>query len=155
MSLGTTPTRTRTDYYTSQLLVSQADQRLLRDLVRQTLPAVSKHLEELDLELEASTFGWYLSLFTIAFPAQTFLRVWDAFLVDGSVVLFRVTLALLKLFEAETLACDNAAAFHTGLKAFAAHLYTPDRLMQQVEKLRSAVKTAQVESLREDRKSVV
>jgi hypothetical protein len=58
------------DYYTSHLLVSQADQRVLRDLVKRHLPDVADHLEDLGVELPAVTFGWFLSLFTDALPIQ-------------------------------------------------------------------------------------
>lgn len=41
------------------------------------------------VDTPAVTFGWFLSLFADALPVQTLLRVWDALLVYGPVVLFR------------------------------------------------------------------
>lgn len=58
------------DYYTSHLLVSRADQQVLKDLVDRTLPKLSVHLEEQGVELSAITFGWFLSLFTDCLPIQ-------------------------------------------------------------------------------------
>ena len=58
------------DYYTSHLLVSRADQQVLKDLVDRTLPKLSAHLEEQGVELSAITFGWFLSLFTDCLPIQ-------------------------------------------------------------------------------------
>lgn len=66
------------DYYTSQLLVSQADQRVLRDLVEEHAPKVAAHLDDLGVELPAVTFGWFLSLFTDSLPIQTLLCVLSA-----------------------------------------------------------------------------
>ena len=97
------------DYYSSQLLVSQADQRVLQDLIQLALPDVSArdpkrtskpgltslppqlyaHLEDLGVDLPAVTFGWFLSLFTDALPIQTLLRVWDVLLVYGPISLFK------------------------------------------------------------------
>jgi hypothetical protein len=58
------------DYYTSHLLVSQADQRVLKDLIEKLMPDVTAHLEDLGVELPAVTFGWFLSLFTDSLPIQ-------------------------------------------------------------------------------------
>lgn len=58
------------DYYTSHLLVSQADQRVLRDIIQRHQPEIAAHLEDLGVELPAITFGWFLSLFTDALPIQ-------------------------------------------------------------------------------------
>ncbi len=76
------------DYYTSHLLVSRADQNVLRDLVDRCLPNLAEHLEEQGVELSAITFGWFLSLFTDCLPIQvswasrtcqrrTFELIWD------------------------------------------------------------------------------
>lgn len=58
------------DYYTSHLLVSQADQRVLIDLVRELMPKLSDHLEELGVDLPAVTFAWFLSLYTDCLPVE-------------------------------------------------------------------------------------
>lgn len=58
------------DYYTSHLLVSRADQEVLKDLVDRTLPKLAAHLEDQGVELSAITFGWFLSLFTDCLPIQ-------------------------------------------------------------------------------------
>jgi hypothetical protein len=42
-------------YYTSHLLTSQADQRVLKQLVRKHLPELADHLDALDVELPAIT----------------------------------------------------------------------------------------------------
>ena len=38
------------------------------------------------------------------------MRIWDLFLFEGSKVLFQVAIGLLKMYEEELLAADNAAA---------------------------------------------
>jgi Rab-GTPase-TBC domain len=58
------------DYYSSRLLVSQADQRVLKHLVARILPTISRHFEEVGIELPAVTFGWFLSLFCDGLPIQ-------------------------------------------------------------------------------------
>ncbi|KAK4050235.1 hypothetical protein OIV83_003556 [Microbotryomycetes sp. JL201] len=137
------------DYYTSHLLVSQADQRVLQDFVRRLLPDVAEHLEELGVELPAITFGWFLSLFTDALPIQTLLRVWDLIFVMGTVVLFRVTVAIFQMNKDDILACDSAASLYALMRAVTGHLYQVDKLLRlATEDLRVAIKDREVSSLR-------
>ncbi|GAA5866842.1 hypothetical protein JCM3774_001818 [Rhodotorula dairenensis] len=137
------------DYYTSHLLVSRADQQVLKDLVDRILPKLSVHLEEQGVELSAITFGWFLSLFTDCLPIQTLLRVWDLFFIHGTIFLFRVALAILKLHESELLACDSAAGLYAMLGQLPAGLWNADRLLKVAcDDLASAVKDRDVATLR-------
>ncbi|GAA6023964.1 hypothetical protein JCM10207_008645 [Rhodosporidiobolus poonsookiae] len=137
------------DYYTSHLLVSRADQYVLRDLVARILPTIADHLDEHGVELSAITFGWFLSLFTDVLPIQTLLRVWDLFFIHGTVLLFRVALAVLKLHEADLVACDSAAALYGLLGTLPGHVYHADRLLKVAcEDLVTAVKDREVSILR-------
>ncbi|KAK4701351.1 small G protein signaling modulator 3, partial [Phenoliferia sp. Uapishka_3] len=137
------------DYYTSHLLVSQADQRVLRDLVQRIMPDVADHLEDLGVELPAITFGWFLSLFTDALPIQTLLRVWDLLFVFGTVILFRVAIATIQMNTQEILACDSAANLYALMRTMTTHLYQVDRLLKiACEDLRPVVKDRDISMLR-------
>ncbi|KAI5476629.1 hypothetical protein MNV49_007466 [Pseudohyphozyma bogoriensis] len=137
------------DYYTSHLLVSQADQRVLKDLVERHLPDLAAHLEELGVELPAVTFGWFLSLFTDALPIQTLLRVWDLLFVFGTVILFRVAVAILQMNSAELFACDSAATLYALMRNMTLHQYQVDRLLKiACEDLRTVVKDRDIFTLR-------
>ncbi|GAA5921307.1 hypothetical protein JCM1841_002598 [Sporobolomyces salmonicolor] len=137
------------DYYTSHLLVSRADQQVLHDLVDRILPSIAAHLDEHGVELSAISFGWFLSLFTDVLPIQTLLRVWDLFFIHGTVLLFRIALAILKLHEADLLACDSAAGLYGLLGSLPGHLYHADKLLKVAcEDLASSVKDRDVSLLR-------
>ncbi|KNF02672.1 hypothetical protein PSTG_03958 [Puccinia striiformis f. sp. tritici PST-78] len=103
-------------YYTSHLLTSQADQRVLKVLVHKYLAELDDHFDALDVELPAITFGWFLSLFADALPIQTLLRVFDLFLIDGSLLLFRISLALLKINQATILSHDSPASLYAYMR---------------------------------------
>ncbi|RPA73658.1 TBC-domain-containing protein [Ascobolus immersus RN42] len=97
-------------YFEPSLLASRADQRVLKGFVKELLPAVWKHLSSLGVELEASTFQWFLSIFTDTLSAEPLFRIWDVlFCVDPTTFLFQVALALLKLNEKRLLECKTAA----------------------------------------------
>lgn len=53
---------------------------------------------------------WLLCLYATALPPATALRVWDALLLEGPKVLYRVALAILAAVGPELLRIDNAGA---------------------------------------------
>ncbi|GAA93939.1 uncharacterized protein L969DRAFT_42685 [Mixia osmundae IAM 14324] len=138
------------EWYTSSLLVSQADQRVLQDLVKTVLPKLSAHFDELGVTLPAVSFGWFLSLFTDSLPIQTLLRVWDCFFVTGDVALFRITIAILQMHEGELLAVADAASFYMTLRSITTHMYQVDKLLRVAyEDLRYTVKSKDIAALRQ------
>ncbi|KAI0593347.1 TBC domain protein [Biscogniauxia sp. FL1348] len=130
-------------YYDHSLMASRADQQVLRQYVRQVLPRLSRHLENLYIELEALTFQWFLSVFTDCLSAEALFRVWDVVLCinDGSTFLFQVALALLKLNEQQLLQCDTPAAIYTYINhQMTNHAISIDGLIQASEGLRRVVR---------------
>ncbi|RMX50100.1 hypothetical protein pdam_00002943 [Pocillopora damicornis] len=79
------------DYFSKTLVASQADQRVLKDLV----------------DLSLVSFNWFLTVFVDSFPIQTTLRVWDTFLYEGNKVMFRFALAVFKSSEELLLKCED------------------------------------------------
>lgn len=101
------------DYYSKTLMASQADQRVLRDLLAEKLPRLSAHFESLNVDLSLVSFNWFLTVFVDNFPVETTLRVWDTFLFEGNKILFRFALAVFKNSEELLLKCtDHMSAFN-------------------------------------------
>ncbi|OBT52358.1 hypothetical protein VE04_06784 [Pseudogymnoascus sp. 24MN13] len=139
-------------YYDHSLLASRADQQVLRHYVAELLPKLSKHLDELGIELEALTFQWFLSVFTDCLSAEALFRVWDVVFCinDGSTFLFQVALALLKLNEKQLRA---RARRRRGIYTYINHQMTNhaisiDGLIHASEGLRRVVRREDVESRR-------
>ncbi|CAI4217372.1 unnamed protein product [Parascedosporium putredinis] len=140
-------------YYDHSLLTSRADQQVLRRYVREILPRLSQHLDELGVELEALTFQWFLSVFTDCLSAEALFRVWDVVLCtnDGSTFLFQVALALLKLNESQLLQCEQPAAVYTYINhQMTNHAISIDGLVHASEGLRRFVKREEVEARRSE-----
>jgi hypothetical protein len=57
-------------------------------------------------------------------------RVWDLFFIHGTIFLFRIALAILKLHEPELLECDSAAGLYAMLGQLPAGLWNADRLLK-------------------------
>ncbi|KAI0180710.1 TBC-domain-containing protein [Hypoxylon sp. FL1284] len=138
-------------YYDHSLQASRADQQVLRQYVREVLPKLSQHLDELCIELEALTFQWFLSVFTDCLSAEALFRVWDVVLCinDGSTFLFQVALALLKLNERQLLQCDTPASIYTYINhQMTNHAISIDGLIHASEGLRRLVRREDVEERR-------
>ncbi|KAF2447481.1 TBC-domain-containing protein [Karstenula rhodostoma CBS 690.94] len=139
------------NYYDQHLLTSRADQSVLREYVVELLPKLSNHLEVLEIELEALTFQWFLSVFTDCLSAEALYRVWDVVLCmhDGSTFLFQVALALLKLNEKQLLQCGSPAAiYHYINHQMTNHAISIDGLIQASDALNKEVKRKDVEERR-------
>ncbi|GBM56262.1 TBC1 domain family member 2B [Araneus ventricosus] len=57
-------------YFDQNLIGAQADQELLKELLRNKLPKISAHLAALDIELSTVTLNWFLSLFIDSVPIE-------------------------------------------------------------------------------------
>lgn len=95
------------DYYSRTLEASQADQRVLKDLMVEKLPKLHAHLESNKVDLSLFTFNWFLTVFVDTIPTETYLYIWDVFLYEGNKVLFRFALAIFKMCESEILAKED------------------------------------------------
>lgn len=70
---------------------------MLRALIDSYLPEVDEILRQHDIELSLISLHWFLTLYASVVHMKLLLRIWDMFFFDGSIVLFQVTLGMLKL----------------------------------------------------------
>ena len=95
--------------------------------------------------------SWFVALFANALPVETTLRVWDAFLLEGSKVLHRVGLALLRVAEPRLLACGDQQELLCAIQEEQANCLDCERLLSlafdKISFLRSFPR-ARVEALR-------
>lgn len=103
-------------YFTPDLLTSRADQSVLKHLFREMCPQTESHLQGLAIDLEAVTFGWFLSVFTDCLPAECLFRTWDVFFIEGHSYLFCVAIAILKVHEKALQDCESPGQVYTLLK---------------------------------------
>ena len=66
-----------------------------------TTCAHGRALDDAHLQMPLLSLQWFLCLYVNTLPTETALRVWDVFFNEGSIVLFRIGAALLKLNEVE------------------------------------------------------
>lgn len=68
------------------LAAFQVDQRVLQDLLAEKLPRLTAHLGQHRIDLSLITFNWFLVVFADSLISDILLRVWDAFLYEGTKV---------------------------------------------------------------------
>ena len=76
-----------------------------RELLRQNLPTVWAHLDELQVD-PAYVSQWFLSFFAVTCPLPMLFRIYDVVFAEGeSVTIMRVALSLMQKNQARILAC--------------------------------------------------
>ncbi|KAG7458901.1 hypothetical protein MATL_G00225640 [Megalops atlanticus] len=117
------------DYYSKTLTASQADQRVLKDFMAEKLPRLSAHFEELQVDVSLITFNWFLVVFVESLASNILLQVWDAFLYEGTKVLFRYALALFKYKEEDFLKIRDKVEMYQYLRFFTKTISDSRKLM--------------------------
>uniref|UniRef100_A0A7N6A0X7 TBC1 domain family, member 2 n=1 Tax=Anabas testudineus TaxID=64144 RepID=A0A7N6A0X7_ANATE len=106
------------DYYTKSLVASQVDQRVLKDFLAEKLPRLSAHFEDHNIDVSLITFNWFLVVFVESLPSDILLPLWDAFLFEGTKVIFRYALALFKYKEDDFLKIHDSVEIYHFLRFF-------------------------------------
>lgn len=102
-------------YYSSNLLGIQADQRVLQTLLANYLPTLDEKLKQHDIEVSLISYHWFLTLFTSVVHMKILLRIFDWFFCDGSLILFQITLGMIKIKELEIMKLENSAQIFNAL----------------------------------------
>ncbi|XP_063979790.1 small G protein signaling modulator 3 homolog [Diachasmimorpha longicaudata] len=117
-------------YYSSTLLGVQADQKVLRTLVTNYLSDIDHVLVQHDIELSLISLHWFLTLFASVVHMKILLRIWDLILFDGSIVLFQITLGMLKMRESELKQLENSAQIFNALSDIPGDIDDVDQLFK-------------------------
>eukprot|EP00928_Gymnodinium_smaydae_P029436 TRINITY_DN22175_c0_g1_i1.p1 TRINITY_DN22175_c0_g1~~TRINITY_DN22175_c0_g1_i1.p1 ORF type:complete len:701 (+),score=111.37 TRINITY_DN22175_c0_g1_i1:166-2103(+) len=104
-------------YYSQNLAGLRADLKVLDSLTKRCLPTLHAHLNEQELDLSPITMTWLLCLFLYTLPEQAAYRVLDCVFHEGPVVLMKVSLAILKMFESDLLQVDSLPAAYAILRS--------------------------------------
>lgn len=137
-------------YYSSTLIGIQADQRVMQTLISNYLSVVDETLKSHDIELSLITLHWFLTLFANVVHMKILLRcvqdnfqsnrvsqfhlsvfrIWDWFFYDGSIILFQVTLAMLKIKEPYFQNLENSAQIFNSLSDIPGDIDDVDHLFE-------------------------
>ncbi|NXP85517.1 TBD2A protein, partial [Passerina amoena] len=117
------------DYYSETLITSQVDQRVFKDFLSEKLPRLMAHFEQYHIDVSLITFNWFLVAFVDSLVSDILLRVWDAFLYEGTKVIFRYALAIFKYNEEEILRIHDSVEIYQYLRFFTRMITDGRKLM--------------------------
>ena len=141
------------DYYTASMPGLLTDLKVLEELAATELPGLANHIRQLGVPWPLFASKWFICLYCEVLPTETVLRVWDAVFYEGSKVLFRVALGLLKIHQESLLKCKDFASLVEQLKAAvvsrsAIHCH---QFLEEVFEKTGALPRAKIERLREEK----
>ncbi|KAL4447229.1 hypothetical protein ABPG77_007262 [Micractinium sp. CCAP 211/92] len=97
-------------YFDERMVSVQVDVLVFGHLLQGRFPTLWAHLQELEVDAASVTMHWFLCAFLNSLPLDSTLRVWDQLFFEGSpVVLFRVALALVEIYD-QALMCTRESS---------------------------------------------
>ena len=69
-------------------------------------PEVARHKEQLGVQTDIFFFQWLQCGFLSVLPIEVATAIWDLFLIDGTVVFYRVALAICTILRGELVKAD-------------------------------------------------
>ncbi|XP_008212411.1 growth hormone-regulated TBC protein 1-A [Nasonia vitripennis] len=95
------------EYYVPTMKGLITDIDVLAELVKIKMPDVYQHVTDMGLPWAVITTKWFICLFAEVLPTETTLRIWDCLFYEGSKIVFRVALTLIKRNRENLLACQD------------------------------------------------
>ncbi|KAM5227816.1 TBC1 domain family member 8 [Ctenodactylus gundi] len=83
------------DYFNRRVIGAQVDQSVFEELIREHLPELAGHLNDLSA-LASVSLSWFLTLFLSIMPLESAVNVVDCFFYDGIKAIFQLGLAVLE-----------------------------------------------------------
>jgi hypothetical protein len=119
------------NYYTRDMAGMYTDQNVLAHIVKTRMPKIHAIFERTMLQTSFVAVPWFMCIFMTCFRTEVALRVWDIFFNEGSSVLFRLTLALLKINEDKILLCKDGGEILTLMRECGLRIHDPDYLLSK------------------------
>ncbi|VDK44181.1 unnamed protein product [Taenia asiatica] len=116
-------------------------------LLQSQLPDVAKAFEDLGVKVHMFASQWFLTLFMTKFPLTLVFRIFDIFLAEGLIFIFKVMISLLRISRSSLLSLD----FEGTLKYFRVTLPKLFRSREACDQLISMACNAKVSGSRLNR----
>ncbi|KAI0211391.1 TBC1 domain family member 2B [Lamellibrachia satsuma] len=118
------------EYYSVTLAAAHTDQNVLKYMIMEKLPRLHAHLLHHKVDISLFTFNWFLTVFVDNVPVELYLRIWDAFLYEGSKVLFRFAVAFFKYNEDKLLELSDSMELFNFLRTLPENITNFNRVCQ-------------------------
>eukprot|EP00124_Ichthyophonus_hoferi_P003020 Ihof_evm2s236 gene=Ihof_evmTU2s236 len=95
------------DYYSPMLINIQVDAIVLKTLMERHVPVVTKTLSDQEVEPLLFMTDWFMCVYCRTLPWVTVLNIWDLFLYHGFNVIYRASIAILKVCQEDIVKLTN------------------------------------------------
>lgn len=104
-------------------------------LLAEDMPALYNHFKQHGIESDLYMINWVMSLYCRALPLDLVTRIWDLYVLDGDLAIFRAALGLLRLFMPKLLKMkfEDMAYFLSHIPGDEIH---PDNLLRSIRGVR-------------------
>ncbi|KNE73069.1 hypothetical protein AMAG_17334 [Allomyces macrogynus ATCC 38327] len=117
--------------YTKTLSGTITEMKVFKDIVKDKCkPILTKVKEGGIVELDMLTSPWFLTLYINVLPNECVLRLWDTFFYEGSKILYRIALAVLKLIESDVIKLKDAMEVVQYIQTAPKRMTDVDKLMK-------------------------
>lgn len=135
--------------YSSNLTGCHVEMRSLNDLLVKKQNELYQHLQQTSCDISIIATDWFLCLFSTSLPPESTARVWDALFVEGTKVLHRVALAILKISKEVLLTKDNPGELSRAVREAAQHMHHHGLLMATAFKGIGSMPMKKIDKFRE------
>lgn len=105
-------------YYSKTMYGTLLDQRVFESFVEDRMPVLWEYIVQHDIQISVVSLPWFLSLFFTSMPLEYAVRIMDIFFMNGSITLFQVALAVLKINADDILQADDDGMFIAIIKHY-------------------------------------
>jgi len=137
-------------YYIRTMSGLLVDLDVLNELVQKSEPIVHRHIINVGMPWAMGTTKWFICLYADVLPTETVLRIWDCLFFEGSKIIFRVALTLIKIHKEAILATSDLSELMAVFRNMKDHPRVIDchGFMQDVFALSGSLSSSQIEKLR-------
>nr|XP_061827902.1 growth hormone-regulated TBC protein 1-A-like [Nerophis lumbriciformis] len=139
------------DYYSPAMVGLRTDQEVLKELVKTKAPAVGQLMDQYPGIWSVVVSRWFICLYVDILPIETVLRIWDCLFYEGSKVLFRVALTLIRHNQPEILRARSLQDVCQCFKQITCGVFTLDchAFMQKIFAEPGSLSMATIDKLRD------
>lgn len=105
------------DYYDPSMIGGRVDQQVFHSLVAWKLPEIHSLLKATETNLDPVLCPWFLCAYLNVLPLYTVCRIWDCLLWEGSMVLFRIGIAMVRSKADQLLSSGDMMSIYMILKS--------------------------------------
>ncbi|XP_030747883.1 growth hormone-regulated TBC protein 1-A [Sitophilus oryzae] len=137
-------------YYIRTMTGLLTDFDVLNEIVQKYEPQIHRHIQNIGMPWAMGTTKWFICIYADVLPTETVLRVWDCLFYEGSKILLRVALALIRIHKEAILQTSDLSELMSVFKNMKNHPRVIDchGFIRDIFNLSSKLSSNRIEKLR-------